>query len=122
MGRFSAPSPFSQAGTANLYSLGFTFGAHSQDSRSMSWSGPSDVPRWSRSAAKRALRLAGQTRYMSPARLKEVMQILGLTRHDLAAAAGIKVGLVRDWLSGRRDVWPYIGQVLETDVKTVCVD
>jgi transcriptional regulator with XRE-family HTH domain len=59
---------------------------------------------------------------MSPARLKEVMQILGLTRHDLAAAAGIKVGLVRDWLSGRRDVWPYIGQVLETDVKTVCVD
>jgi len=122
MGHFSAPSPFSQGGTSNLYSLGFTCGAASQGSRSMSWSGPTEVPRWSRSAAKRELRLVGQTKYMSPTRLKDVMHILGLSRHDLAAAAGVKVGLVRDWLSGRRDVWSYIGQALETEVKTLCGD
>ncbi len=108
MGRFSAPSPFSQGGTSNYMILGFTAGTKSEGG-----------PQWSRSAAKRELRLSGQTKYMSPARLKEVLQILGFSRHDLAAAKGIKVGLVRDWLSGRRNVWPQVGQALEETVQDI---
>jgi hypothetical protein len=111
MGRFSEPSPFSQRGTSNLYQLGFTAGIPSDD-----------APRWSRSAAKRKLRLAGQTKYMSPARLGEILQLLSMNRYDLAGAAGINVGLVKDWLDGRRDVWPKIGIALEVVVKSLYGD
>jgi DNA-binding transcriptional regulator YiaG len=106
MGRFSTPSPFSQGATSNYMALGFTAGTQSDGG-----------PRWSRSAAKRELRRSGQTIYMSPGRLKEVLQILGLSRHDLAAAEGIKVGLVRDWLGGRRNVWPQVDRALEEAVQ-----
>lgn len=111
MGRFSTPSPFSQGATSNLHRLGFTAGTPSDD-----------APRWSRSAAKRKLRLAGQTKYMSPARLEEILQLLCINRYDLARAAGINVGLIKDWLDGRRDVWPQIGIALEHVVKSLFGD
>ncbi len=124
MGSFSAPSPFSQGGTSNLYDIGFTFTASSPEKNKMEWSGPVEVPRWSRSAAKRALRLAGQTNFMSPRRLKEVLQLLGITRHGLAIAAEIRVGLVKDWLDGRRNIWPHIAKALEARVSEIyeCAD
>jgi hypothetical protein len=106
MGRFSTPSPFSQGATSNYLALGFTAGTKSDGG-----------PRWSRSAAKRELRVSGQTKYMSPARLKEVLQILGLSPHDLATVKGIKVGLVRDWLAGRRNAWPHVSRALEEAVQ-----
>jgi hypothetical protein len=56
---------------------------------------------------------------MSPGRLKEIFWLLGITRHDLAQVSGIKTGLIKDWLDGRRDVWPSIARALEATVKAI---
>lgn len=119
MGRFSAPSPFSQGGTSNLYRLGFTYNPANHERYTMSWSGPVDAPRASSSALKRERRLSGQTNFMSPGRLKEIFRLLGITRHDFAQESGIRTGLIKDWLDGRRDIRPSVAQDLEAKIQTI---
>lgn len=105
MGRFEAPSPFSQGGTGNLQALGFS--SSYEHPRNF---GPKE---WSRSAAKKELRLSGQTKFMTPARFKELLETSGLSIKDIAIIFSVRTVDVRWWRSGKKDIPKTVDEFFE---------
>lgn len=107
MGRYSAPSPFGQGGTSDLRKIGVGYSDWKPDAF-----GPKE---WSRRAARRAVRLAGQG-VMAPCRLIELLSRMNWSVPYTAQFFAVAPKIVRSWRNGHSDIPQPVADLLESIV------